>query len=198
MVGDYISTSYGSDNLAHGVFATASRTDRPARAAAPFSTTARSRRAPSRPASPRRHRLRRRVPGAVLRQRRRGRQQPLERRRQQRRQAPRLTSGRWLPSRRAPPHANTVRRSRAMTARSGDVVGDSPSKSGRSRHGAGAINPRRAVPAGELAASAVGWNRAGGRRTAMREFRFLRLDGPAAGHRPISTATTASIRADVS
>jgi hypothetical protein len=24
MVGDYISTSYGSDNLAHGVFATAS------------------------------------------------------------------------------------------------------------------------------------------------------------------------------
>ncbi len=91
MVGDYISTSYGSDNLAHGIFATAF---------APTSGTSCSSVLDNcqepiehvRVGPRGRQRLRRRLPGALLRQRRRGRQQPLERRRQQRFQAPRLTA----------------------------------------------------------------------------------------------------------
>jgi len=77
MVGDYISTSYGSDNLAHGVFATASAPTSGTTCGAVLDNC--------------REPMATFVSGPVHRCRRRERQQPLEHRRQQRRQASRLT-----------------------------------------------------------------------------------------------------------
>ena len=91
MVGDYISTSYGSDNLAHGIFATAHPADqrhqlhhqRAGQLPEPISTFYAGLRSGSVSRDER--------PGALRRQRRWERRQPLERRGQQRQQAPRLT-----------------------------------------------------------------------------------------------------------
>ena len=96
MVGDYISTSYGSDNLAHGVFGAANAPTTGAgdellehvldNCVAPIDTFTLGPRV--------RQPVERQRPGPVLRQRRRRRPEPLEHRRQQRVQAPRLNR-RW-------------------------------------------------------------------------------------------------------